>query len=228
MDLKSKFYTIFKALNPYNYKELAENKFSQVFKYYLFIILVSVIIMSLMFIPFLYYTGSYITESVSHFDNLTVKSDFALKESFNILSDPVIRFESTNKNMTNEMVLITPELVSYKRYLLFGAERSIPLTQSLDLVHSERARILVSVGIFFLLPSLFFWALIFSIIYFAVIILVTYLLALIITGLLRMNLSILKLLKLCIYSATIFIVLQLLLMPFFRIFWLPLTAYWYL
>jgi hypothetical protein len=228
MDLKSKFYTIFKALNPYNYKELAENKFSQVLKYYFFIILLSVIIMSLLFIPFLYYTGSYVAESVSHFDNLTVNSDFKLKESFNILSNPVIRFETENKNMTNELVLITPEHVSYKHYLIFGAERDIPLIRGVDIANSARAKTLISLGVFFLLPSLFFWILVLSIVYFTIIILITYLFVLIITGLLRMSLSMFKLLKLCIYAATIFIVLQLLLMPFFRIFWLPLTAYWLL
>jgi len=130
--------------------------------------------------------------------------------------------------MTNELVLITPELVSYKHYLIFGAQRDIPLIHSVDIVNSVRAKTLISLGILFLLPSLFFWALILSIVYFSIIILVTYLLVIIFTGLLRINLGILRLLKLCIYSATIFILLQLLLMPFFRIFWLPLIAYWIL
>jgi len=228
MDLKSKFYTIFKSLNPYNYKELAENKFTQVLKYYFFIILLSVIIMSLMFIPFLYYTGSYVAASVSHFNNLTIKSDFALKDSFNIMSDPVIRLEADNKNMTNEFVLITPDHLSYKRYLIFGAEQDIPLMRGVDVANSTRAQTLISLGVFFLLPSLFFWVLVLSIVYFTIIILITFLFVLIVTGLFRMSFSISKLFKLCFYSATIFILLQLLLMPFIRIFWLPLTAYWLL
>jgi|GEM_PF-2465111 hypothetical protein len=228
MDLKSKFYTIFKSLNPYNYTELSEHKFSNVLKYYLFIIFFAVLVMSLMFIPQLYSTSSFVSESVSHFENLNVSSNFKLRESFNVLSDPVIRFDSEQKNRTNELVLITPDMISYKRYLVFGSEREVPLTHGVDVASSNRAKMLISLGVFFILPSLFFWSLVFSIIYFAIAILFTFLIVLIITGLLRMNLDFVKIFKSCIYASTILILLQLLLMPFFRTFWWPLVAYWLL
>jgi hypothetical protein len=227
MDLKSKFYIIFKALNPYNYSELVEHKFYNVIKYYLFIIFFSVLVMSILFIPFLFYTGDYVSKNVEHFENLTVKSEFALKDSFNLLSDPVIRFEPAEKNMTNELVLITPQAVSYKRYFVFGSQRNVPL-QGADIANSARAKMLISLGFFFLLPSLFFWAIIFSIVYFTAILLITYILVLIFAGLFRINIEILRLFKMCMYALTIFILLQLLLMPFFRIFILPLAAYWIL
>lgn len=228
MDLKSKFYTIFKALNPYNYQELTEHKFSQVLKYYLFIIIFSLCIMFLLFIPFLFYASTYISSSISHFDTLNVSSKFQLKDSFNILSDPVIRFEADNKNVTNELVLITPESISYKRYFVFGSQREIPLTHGVDVADSSRAKMLISLGIFFIFPSLFFWSIVFSIFYFSIIVLITYIFVLLIVGLFRLNVGLFKLLKSCIYASTIFIMLQLILMPFFRLFLIPLVAYWIL
>jgi len=228
MDLKSKFYTIFKALNPYNYQELVQAKFWHILKYYFFIIVFSVLVMFILFLPSLYYTGDYISRGVKHFDNLTVNSDFKLKDSFNILSDPVIRFDNTDKNMTDEMVLITPDAVTYKHYFIFGQQREISLTHGVDVATSARVRNLISLGVFFMLPALFFWAIIFSLIYFGIIILITLLLVLIFAGLFHVEATILKFLKLCIYASTIFILLQLILMPFFRMFLIPLAAYWIL
>jgi hypothetical protein len=228
MDLKSRFYIIFKSLNPYNHQELSENKLANVLKYYLFIIIFAVLLMSLLFIPYIYSAKGYVEKSVGHFDNLTVSSNFTLKESFNLLSDPVIKFDSDSKNITDELVIITPDSINYKRYLIFGQHRSIPLNNGVDVASSERAQHLISLGFFFMLPSLLFWAVILSIFYFTVIILFTYILVMIIAASMRINVSLLRLLKMCIYSSTIFILLQLLLMPFFRVFIFPLVVYWIL
>ena len=172
-------------------------------------------------------TGSYISQSTAHFNSFNVSSSFQLKDSFNVLSDPVIRFEGAEKNVTNELVLITPAGVFYKKYLVFGSQKEIPLS-SVNVVDSAKAKILLGLGIFFILPSLFFWSIIFSIVYFSVIILITYILLLLITGLFRMGIGLGKLLKTSIYASTIFIMIQLLLMPFFRMFLLPLLVYWIL
>ncbi|MGV8141200.1 MAG: hypothetical protein ACP5NW_02025 [Candidatus Woesearchaeota archaeon] len=228
MNFKPHFYTLIKSLNPYNYQELSEQKFSSAVKYFSFVVFFSVVIMFLLLIPYFYYTGANISKSVAHFDNFTVSSDFELKESFNLLSDPVVKFDSEGSNMTNELVLITPDMISYKRYLIFGAPREIPFGEGIDVASSERARALISLGILFILPALFFWAVIFSLVYFSVIILITYILILIMAGLFRIESTLSKLFKLCIFASTPFIMLQLILMPFFRIFMLPLAAYWIL
>lgn len=228
MDLKPHFYTVFKTLNPYNYQELSEHKFLTLLKYYFFVIFFSVMVMFLLLVPYFYYTGNHISDGAAHFDNLTIKSDFQLKESFNILSDPVIRFDSLNTNLTDEFVLITPDMVSYRHYLIFGDTRQIPLSSGVDVASSERARTLISLGILFLLPALFFWAVVFSLVYFTVIIFLTYVLILILAGIFNIDSTLLKLLKLCVFASTPFIFLQLILMPFFRIFLLPLAAYWIL
>jgi hypothetical protein len=130
--------------------------------------------------------------------------------------------------VTNELVLITPDSISYKRYFIFGSQREIPLGKGVNVAGSSKAKMLISLGIFFILPSLFFWSIIFSIFYFSTIILITYILVLLITGLFRFSCGRFKLFKSCIFASTIFILLQLVLMPFFRLFLIPLVAYWLL
>ena len=158
MDFKSKFYTIFKSLNPYNYKDLSEHKISYALKYFFFIVLFSSIVMLLLFIPTIYNTKDTLNSGISHFDNFTISSQFSAKESFNILSDPLIRFESTEKNITSEFVLVTPQTISYKKYLLFGSRQDFPIVHEINLVSGENAREILSFWIFFILPSIFFWA----------------------------------------------------------------------
>jgi len=228
MDLKSKFYTIFRTLNPYNHQELSENKLATVLKYYFFIIIFSVLLMFVLFIPNIYSARSNVASGLEHFDNLTVNSQFNVKESFNILSDPVIRFEQSDDNVSNNLVVITPDSLFYKRYIFFGEQRGVSLNKNVDVANSDRAQKIISIGFFFLLPALLFWAVVFSIVYFAVIIFVTYLLVMTISGVMRIDVSMLRLLKMCIYASTIFILLQLVLMPFIRVFILPLIVYWLL
>jgi len=184
--------------------------------------------MSILFIPQIYSARTYIDKGVEHFDNLTISSEFTFRDSFNVLSDPVIKFDASKSNNTKEMIVITPDMVYYKKYFVFGQYKAIPISKDVDVVNSDRAQNLISLGFFFILPSLFFWALVFSMVYFTIIILVTYLLVITISNMLRINVSLLRLLKMCIYASTIFIALQLLLMPFFRMLLLPLIAYWIL
>jgi len=228
MDFKPLFYTIFKSLNPYNYKTLVGQKFSQILKYYFFILFLTILLMFVLFIPTIYSTTNYVSRGIGHFDNLTLSSNFVLKDSFNALNAPLVRFENVNSTITNEFILITPETVSYKSYLFFGSQRDVILKHNTDLTTDDRAKMWLGLLFFFMLPSLLFWSIIFSIVYFTVIILLTLIVMLMISGVFRINIKIASLLKVCIYSSTIFILLQLLLMPFYRIFALPLAVYWLL
>jgi hypothetical protein len=226
MDLKTNFYKIFRALNPYNYQELSEGKLSAAFSYFIFIIMFCVMIMFVLFTPVWYNAGTYIDSGIGHFDTLNVSTQFHLKDSFDLLSSPQIRFDNSGKNLTTESVLITPDKILYKHYLFVGSERSIPMFSSVDVTTSERTKGLLGLGLMFILPALFFWAAILSIIYFGLVMLLTYIIVMIVTASLKIAASSLQLLKLCVYSTTIFVMLQLLLLPFVRMFWTPLIVYW--
>ncbi len=228
MDLKPLFYTIFKTLNPYSYDELTDRRLSYALKYFAFITIFCIILMFILFIPFLFYTHQYVAEDIAHFQNLTVASTFTLKDSFNLLSDPIIKFDSKKQNISDEFVLITPDTASYRQFFMFGKQIDIPLNKGLDIASSPNANVFISLGLLFLLPSLFFWSIIFFMVYFMMIIFVTFILGSILAGIFRVNITLLKTLKASIYACTIFIVLQLVLMPFFRLLLLPLALYWIL
>jgi len=225
MDLKSKFYTIFKTLNPSNYSELSEQPFSVVLKYYFFIVIFGVLVMSLLFIPTLYSMNRYFSEDLAHFQTLNVTTSFDVKESFNLLSDPVIRFEQVPRNLTNELFLITSQDVSYKKYLFFGTVISHPLSSGVDVAGSSAAKNLIVLGIFFMIPSLIFWCAVLFLVYFAIIILLMYIVSLVIVALARVNINLFTLLKLCIFASTIMIFVQLFSMPFVRVFWFAILLY---
>ena len=228
MDLKQLFYTLFRSFNTHSYPELTDRKFGSVLKYFLFVTILSIILMFILFIPSIFYFPQAVANDVSHFQNLDVGSTFTLKDSFNLLSNPVIRMDSTQQNLTDELVLITPDTISYKQYILFGRQVDMPMVKNVDVANSSHAKALIGIGLIFLIPSLFFWSIILFIIYFAVIILLTFILGLIVTGLFRVGVGIGKIFKTAIYSSTAFIIMQLVLMPFFRIFWIPLLVYWLL
>lgn len=228
MNFKPLFYTLFKSLNPYNYKELIENKFSKILTYYTFIIFFTILLTFILLIPAIYSTNEYISRGTSHFDSIILRSDVSLKDSFNVLNTPLIRFENNTNNITDEFLLITPETISYKSYLFFGHQKDITLKQDIDLASNERAKKAIGLIFFFMLPSLLFWSIIFSMVYFTIIIFLTLIVMLMISGILRINIGFLRLLKICVYSSTVLILLQLLLIPFFRIFALPLAIYWIL
>jgi hypothetical protein len=236
MDLKSKFFTIFKSLNPYNYKELSESKLSAALKYYLFIVVFAVFAMLLLFSPQIYNFDKFVHTSTANFESIRLSSDFKLNNSFNVISDPIIRFESSNvnlidnstyiKNISDEFILITPDYISYRHYLIFGAQQNIPLVRSVDIANSSSARAVLVFGFMFLLPSIIFWTILLLIVYFSVLVMLTFILLSILTTIFKIYSNPSKLLNVCLYSSTIFILLQLLLLPFFRLFLLPLAAYW--
>ena len=228
MDLKHLFYTIFKTFNPYTYYELTDKKFLYALKYLFFITVFSTLLMFILFIPFLFYTGNYVSSDLSHFQSINFSSSFQPKDSFNLMADPVIRVGPAQSNITNEFLLINPQTISYKRFLLFGGQVDVPLKQSTDVVSNANSPRFVTLGLIFLIPSLLFWSIIFFLIYFSILILITFILGLIFVGLFRINISVLKVLKASLYASTIFILMQLVLMPFFRLLFLPLAAYWIL
>jgi hypothetical protein len=184
--------------------------------------------MFILFIPAIYSTTDYVSRGIGHFDTFTLSSNLILRDSFNLLDSPLIRFENKDANVTNEFMLITPDKVSYKSYLLFGSERNLVLDHTTDLTSDAKAKSWLVLLFFFILPSLLFWSIILSVVYFTIMILITLIVMLMISSVFRINIRIVNLLKLCIYSSTIFILLQLLLMPFYRVLALPLAIYWLL
>jgi len=184
--------------------------------------------MYLLFIPGIIKFPAFIADKTSNFQRLDFNFSFSLKDSFNLLDDPLIKVEQNFSNMTDARVVIAEDGVYYKQFYFLGRQNTIPLEQSMNAKNSAVLKSNLSSLLLFMFPSIIFWSLIIFIIYFLVAILVTYLLASIFSWAFRINIGWLNMLKTSIFSATVLIALQLILMPFYRIIWIPLIAYWLL
>jgi hypothetical protein len=226
MNFKQNFFNIFKSLNPYNYIELSNNRITLVLRYFFFLVMLLVTTLFLISVPYLYNADKYVSGGSSHFDVLTFQANLQVKEPFNIMAEPLMRVDKTGTNSSDAAVLITPEKISYKKFFLFGAERSVPLNNTIDVVNSQDARNLVVKGMYFILPSVFFWSVVFWMIYFLAIIIFTYILVMMASGSLRIDASAVHLFKLTIYTSTILIITQLALLIFYKNMVIPIAAYW--
>lgn len=228
MDIKSLFYTIFKSLNPESYTELVDRKISYAVKYFFFVVLLSVIIMFILFIPKIINIPAAWDEKASNFENLGVNFSFQLKEPFYLIKEPAVKIDNYGNNISGEQVLITRDGIFYKSFIFFGGKKGIPLDKDVDISKSKNIDTFINIVLWFLIPSLFFWSIVLFSVYFALIILVTFIIASMISWAFKLKISMAKVLKITIYACTIMILLRLLLMPFYSVFFIALIAYWLL
>ncbi|HYD02837.1 MAG TPA: hypothetical protein VEC16_00910 [Alphaproteobacteria bacterium] len=226
MSLKQNFFNIFKSLNPYNYIELSNNRITLVFRYFFFLVMLLVTTLFIVSVPYLYNADKYVSGGSSHFDALSFQANIQVKEPFNIMAEPLIRVDNSGTNASDVAVLITPEKVSYKKFFFFGAQKSVPLNRTIDVVNSKDAQDLVVKGMYFILPSIFFWSVVFWILYFLAIIIFTYILVMMASGSLRIDASAVHLFKMSVYTSTILIITQLALLIFYKNMIIPIAAYW--
>lgn len=225
MSFKDLFYTIFKSLNPEAYTDLLERKLTNVFKYFLFLLFISFFLFFLILIPVFYSIPSYFDSKLSKFEELNVNFSFKIKEPFYLSESPAIRVEQSGSNLTNTNILITEDGIFYKSFFYFGEKKVIPLREHYDLTQEKSKFLKV---LLFIIPSIFFWGMLFFIFYFLLIILFTILISFVILMIINYNIGFVKLLKLCLYSSTILVFSQLLILPFIKSIIMPLVAYWLL
>jgi len=184
--------------------------------------------MFILFIPTIVNIPSLWNEKAANFEKLDVNFSFQLKEPFYLLKDPSIKIDNHGNNLSDEKVLITQDGIFYRSFFFFGSKKGIPLNKDVDISQSSNVTTFLNLALWFLIPSLFVWSIILFSVYFALIIFITSLLAMLLAWAFRIGLSWFKLLKVSVYACTIMILIQLILMPFYRLFIIPLVAYWVL
>ncbi|MGV8151156.1 MAG: hypothetical protein ACP5NV_05500 [Candidatus Woesearchaeota archaeon] len=225
MALKDLFYTIFKSLNPESYDELTSRRSINAVGYFFFIFFLATVLMLVLLIPTFFSVPEYLNSQALNFERVDVDFNFVLKEPFYLLEDPAIRVEQSGGELNDSRVLITEDGIFYKSFILFGAKKSIPLTKSYDLStqNPELANLFL-----FLLPSVIFWSAIFFLVYFILIILFTFVVALGFSWIFGSRIKPSRVIKIVFFSSTILILVQLLLIPFFRTIFIPVIVYWLL
>lgn len=221
MDIKKNFLTILKSINPYSYDELVDRRFSDAIKYLIFVLIVATTISLVLFVPKLFFMTEDIRLAYDNFDSASINAEYSFNQSFILIDDPIIRFDHNN-SMGDETALITDDSLYYRKFLLFGPVTSIQINKIVDLKSGDS---LTKNLVLFLLPSLFFWGFILFTIYFVLVILLMILFGLIFLWIARINIKILRVIKIAMYSSTIFICLQLIILPFYRMIYVPVIAY---
>lgn len=223
MALKDMFYNVFKSLNPESYEELTQRPTYHAIKYFFFVCVLTLFFMFIILIPAIFSFSNNWGDTVSNFNVLDLNVSFQLKQSFYLSEDPVIRVEQSGSNITGSRILISQDGIFYKSYFFFGEKKFVPLSQSYVEDDSNISKLFI-----FLLPSIAFWTMIFFMVYFVIIILISALLCGMIAAIIGLRIKFSKILKISIYASTILILVQLLLIPFFRTFIIPIIAYWLL
>jgi hypothetical protein len=227
MEWKELFYDIFRTLNPDSYDELVGQEFKHAFRYFTFILLLSVLFMFILSVPAFLSFPSYLQDRTSGLESLYLNKGFTTDSPVKIFDDPDI-YLSNDANVSDGEIVITHDAIYAPEYYFFGKMKPRPLDMQLDLKNAETIRSKIYPALLFIIPSLFFWSIIFYTIYFWIIILGTFIIASILKWAFRSDISWRATLKTCIYSSTILISLHLVLLPFFRMFFIPLVAYWIL
>ena len=219
MQISEKIYyfgrNIAKSLYPHSYRELKENSIWSAISFMLIMILVSLLLVGILFLPKAIGAKDYIDKQLSALDTFDIGWSLKMNDSIEIPEKNPYLIISTAGHITNitgSNILITETKVYYKS--AFGKVKQINLTDYKNVASKkEELASLFSKIIWILIPSLFLlFFVIFSVKYLLVIA-VSWALALGITKLLKFHLKIREAFVVALYSSTIMIVTDTLTIP---------------
>ncbi len=226
MFIKEVVFTIFKSLNPDSIKQLIEGKLRDSIKYFCFLVLFALIIASLLLIPKLADFNNTVDEKFSKFEYFNISINQKMNSPL-ILTDsplPKIVIDTTQeRNRTDEYLLITENKIIRKG--LFREETTEIESFSNMLYNKDKIKSFVLYASIIMIPSLFVIAYILYFLKFALIIAAAWALAIFILKITKHKFSIVKILKIAIYSSTSMILLEMISMPFITLRLIPLIIF---
>ncbi len=215
---------LFKTLNPDAYDKLCrEFSLLGAWKQFFFNYSILFALMLLLFVPAVLLGAAGLQAKLAGFDAFTLGGNFSASEPVVLLRTPDIVVDLTgDAAMTNEEVLFTKEGVSWKPWLLFG-ETSRTWDEISDLTGASRGALFLF--LLFLAPSLAFWAGTLFLVGYLLIAIVASIFAFTLPRVWRHKVPYATALKLCLFAATVMMAVELLLLPFYRNWWLPVLLY---
>ncbi|MFH1505692.1 MAG: DUF1189 family protein, partial [archaeon] len=216
MRVRDYFKTIAKSLNPNSYKKLVEDPLRQGFNYFLFLIILCTIIFFVLFVPHVLNLSNTLGNNLDKFEEFNIDINMKLKDPFYLSTKPEVLLDLNKTNLTGEQILINDREIVYKEYVFFG-EKRIVYDELTDIKATEKTLkdILPVLGIL-ILPSIIVWVFVFFSIKFLIYIFIAAFIALLISkGKHRYG----KLMKVGLYASTLSIILELALLPVYRISW---------
>jgi hypothetical protein len=207
---------IWKSLNPNSYKTFVKYPFRQGFDYFFFLMLICIVVFFVLLLPQIADLSNNLGSKLDHFETFSVKVDTELKEPFYLMKSPKVLVDFNKTNLTNEQMLINDNEIIYKKYFFFG-ERRIGIHNFENVLENKEAmQNLLPLLFVLILPSILAWIFIFFAIKYFLLILVAAFIAFI-AAKERINFS--RFVKIGFYAATLSLILEVALLPLFRISW---------
>ncbi|MBT7902842.1 DUF1189 family protein [Candidatus Woesearchaeota archaeon] len=227
------FKTIAKSFNPLEYDELSDTSNKETTKYFFSYLFLGFVLLVLLLIPtFVSLTGQLESE-FSKFDKLSLNIEHQMNEEANIeiAGRHLFRIDTRAKelNLTSETFLITSSYLYKENYKFpFSNEvKQIKLGEYKNLVDNKSfvSQLLTIISVL-LMPSLLILGYGYLVIKYALIIIIASGLALILSRVLKFDITYLEILKICVFSTTPLILLDIIRVAFnFNFYYLNYAVY---
>ncbi|MBN1386655.1 DUF1189 family protein [Candidatus Woesearchaeota archaeon] len=205
------FRTFFHAFNPMLYRELANRPCKKVVSYYLSLIFIVFIIVTLIALPQIIGMSSFLQDQISHFSEFSV--DITQK-----MDSPIILPEKDSMFILDTAGTIdisgysTPFMYITNKEIMtrcWFRENHIMLDDYSDVAgNSQRISSLLTTVLILMLPSLIFFAYMFFALKYLIIILIASLLVFILIRLLKFEIYYKEVLKVGFYASTVMVVVE--------------------
>ncbi|MEM4260427.1 MAG: DUF1189 family protein, partial [Candidatus Woesearchaeota archaeon] len=166
-----------------------------------------------------------IDKKLETIEKFTISINITQNEPTIIIKKPLITLDLNKNNKTTETVLINKDKIIYNKYLLFGV-KEINLNYYSNFIENKSniKKLLLTIFIF-LIPSITFYLFIYFATKYTIIIIVSSILAWIITRFTKQEIKFKNIIKTAIYSTTIMIIFDIIFLPLYFFFILPIIIY---
>ncbi len=217
--------TVLLSLNPNSYKNLSSRKISDAFNHFFLVLIFSLIIFVILFVPFMLSFSSSLEKDFGKIDSFVVDVNLSAAQPITILSHPFVMIDLQKENLTSEQVLINENFLQYRPYYFFG-KKTVSLDEFKDLkLHQEKAMTIMVLLFVFMLPAIL-------VLFFLVFAIKNLLLALILSiigfiifRISRYDIKFFSLLKTGLYASTILFIPELGLLLFYPVFLITTALY---
>ncbi len=213
--------TLLKTLNPDAYEKLCQ-EFSvlEAWKQFFFNYATLLVLLLLIFVPAVLLGAGNLQAKLQGFSSFSLDANVSAAAPVTLLTNPDIVVDLRENATTPARILFTKKGIEWKA-LFSSHARSWEEVRDVKGV-SDSA---LSLFLLFLIPSLAFWSGLLFLLLFLVTVLVASLLVFLVPKLWHFRLAYPTALKLSLFAATSMMATGLLLIPFYRSVWLPLTCY---
>ncbi len=224
MKFKERLLIFLKSFNPDAHGDLAAKlSLWDAVKQFFFVFLLLFTVMLLLFIPAAFLDVSKLQSAISSFESFQLDGNVTASAPFVLVDSPKVGVDlSANASLRDEKVLFTSAGVEWKQWYFFGHARQ-PWDSLRDVTGMSSGAI--AAAFLFLAPSMAFWLGVVLLLKYLFIVFVFGLLAWLVPRFWRTILPFGIALKLSLFASAVMLLVEMLVLPFTSIVWIPFLLY---